>query len=68
MEILRSTSYGDPDRAETGIERLLSEEYFTAAYPLHDVTISNETSFLFFLIYDETYNGIQASYCDMLLP
>ena len=37
MEILRSTSYGDPDRAETGIERLLSEEYFTAAYPLHDV-------------------------------
>ncbi|XP_061492649.1 anoctamin-7 [Rhineura floridana] len=35
-EILATTSYGNPKAGQVGIERLLSEEVFTAAFPLHD--------------------------------
>uniref|UniRef100_A0A8D0BA80 Anoctamin n=1 Tax=Salvator merianae TaxID=96440 RepID=A0A8D0BA80_SALMN len=36
-EILATTSYGNPKAGQVGIERLLNEEVFTAAFPLHDV-------------------------------
>ena len=36
-EILATAPYGKRKRAEIGIERLLEEEVFSAAYPLHDV-------------------------------
>ncbi|XP_055863941.1 anoctamin-7-like isoform X3 [Biomphalaria glabrata] len=35
-EILSTTSYGKKKRAEIGIERLLDEKAFVAAFPLHD--------------------------------
>ncbi|CAL8332518.1 unnamed protein product [Boreogadus saida] len=35
-EILARTPYGDVTRGEVGVDRLLSEEEFTAAYPLHE--------------------------------
>ncbi|XP_072036734.1 LOW QUALITY PROTEIN: anoctamin-7-like [Amphiura filiformis] len=35
-EILASTTYGKRKRAEVGIDRLLEEDIFQAAYPLHD--------------------------------
>uniref|UniRef100_A0ABM5G2X5 Anoctamin n=1 Tax=Pogona vitticeps TaxID=103695 RepID=A0ABM5G2X5_9SAUR len=35
-EILATTPYGNPNTGQVGIERLLSEEVFTAAFPLHD--------------------------------
>nr|XP_028586804.1 anoctamin-7 [Podarcis muralis]XP_028586805.1 anoctamin-7 [Podarcis muralis] len=35
-EILATTSYGNPKAGQVGIERLLNEEVFTAAFPLHD--------------------------------
>ncbi|XP_076812548.1 anoctamin-7-like isoform X1 [Clavelina lepadiformis] len=35
-EILQNTVYGKKKRAELGIERLLSENVFSAAFPLHD--------------------------------
>lgn len=35
-EILATTTYGNPKEGEVGIERLLNEEVFTAAFPLHD--------------------------------
>ncbi|XP_062988335.1 anoctamin-7 [Elgaria multicarinata webbii] len=35
-EILATTSYGDPKAGHVGIERLLNEDVFTAAFPLHD--------------------------------
>ncbi|XP_059187790.1 anoctamin-7 [Centropristis striata] len=35
-EILARTPYGSLKRGEVGIDRLLSEEVFTAAYPLHE--------------------------------
>ena len=37
-EILALTAYGKRKRAEIGIERLLEEEVFSAAFPLHDVS------------------------------
>lgn len=37
-EILSTASYGKRKRAEIGVERLLEEDVFTAAYPLHDVS------------------------------
>lgn len=37
-EILASTTYGKKRRAEVGIERLLEEEVYSGAYPLHDVS------------------------------
>ena len=37
-EILGLTVYGKRKRAEIGIERLLEDEVFAAAYPLHDVS------------------------------
>ena len=36
-EILSTAPYGKRKRAEIGIERLLEEEVFAAAYPMHDV-------------------------------
>ena len=36
-EILSTTGYGKKKRAEIGIERLLEEDVFKAAFPLHDV-------------------------------
>ncbi|KAH0623974.1 hypothetical protein JD844_007205 [Phrynosoma platyrhinos] len=35
-EILATTSYGNPKAGQVGIERLLSEDIFTAAFPMHD--------------------------------
>ncbi|XP_077205145.1 anoctamin-7 [Paroedura picta] len=35
-EILATTTYGDPKEGYVGVERLLNEEVFTAAFPLHD--------------------------------
>ncbi|XP_075250410.1 anoctamin-7-like isoform X2 [Convolutriloba macropyga] len=35
-EILKSTPWGKEDKAEIGIEALLIDKVFTAAYPLHD--------------------------------
>ncbi|XP_015674147.2 anoctamin-7 [Protobothrops mucrosquamatus] len=35
-EILSTISYGNPKAGQVGIERLLNEEVFTAAFPLHD--------------------------------
>ena len=37
-EILATTTYGKRKRAEIGIDRLLEEEVYSAAYPLHDVS------------------------------
>ena len=37
-EIIATSAYGKRKRAEIGIERLLEEEVYTAAYPLHDVS------------------------------
>ncbi|XP_071805563.1 anoctamin-7-like isoform X2 [Asterias amurensis] len=37
-EILQSSTYGKRRRAEIGIDRLLEEDIFQAAYPLHDGT------------------------------
>ena len=36
MEILETTIYGDIDRGEIGINRLIEEEGALAAFPLHD--------------------------------
>lgn len=36
-EILARTPYGSPKKGEVGIDRLMSEQVFTAAYPLHEV-------------------------------
>ncbi|XP_060098094.1 anoctamin-7 [Heteronotia binoei] len=35
-EILATTTYGDPKEGHVGVERLLNEEVFSAAFPLHD--------------------------------
>ncbi|XP_036943144.1 anoctamin-7 [Acanthopagrus latus] len=35
-EILARTQYGSAKRGEVGIDRLLTEQVFTAAYPLHE--------------------------------
>ncbi|XP_068441342.1 anoctamin-7 [Clinocottus analis] len=35
-EILARTTYGSVTRGEVGIDRLLTEQVFTAAYPLHE--------------------------------
>uniref|UniRef100_A0A8C5S969 Anoctamin n=1 Tax=Laticauda laticaudata TaxID=8630 RepID=A0A8C5S969_LATLA len=35
-EILSTTSYGNPKAGQVGIERMLNEEVFTGAFPLHD--------------------------------
>ena len=37
-EILATSVYGKRKRAEVGIDRLLEEEVYLAAYPLHDVS------------------------------
>lgn len=37
-EILARTPYGSLKRGEVGIDRLLSEQVFAAAYPLHEVS------------------------------
>lgn len=38
-EILNATVYGKKKKAEIGIARLLEEEIFIGAYPLHDVNV-----------------------------
>ena len=38
-EILAQTVYGKRKRAEVGIDRLVEEGVFAAAFPLHDVSI-----------------------------
>jgi len=38
-EILATTVYGERKNGEIGIDRLLDEEVYTAAFPLHDVTL-----------------------------
>ena len=39
-EILTTTAYGKRKRAEIGVERLLEEDVYVAAFPLHDVSVS----------------------------
>ncbi|KAF6025409.1 ANO7L1 [Bugula neritina] len=39
FQILRTTSYGKRSRGEVGVEQLIEDEVFTAAYPLHDMGI-----------------------------
>lgn len=36
-EILARTAYGERTKGEVGIDRLVKEGIFTAAYPLHEV-------------------------------
>ena len=36
-DILARTLYGNPKNGERGIDRLLDEDVYTAAFPLHDV-------------------------------
>uniref|UniRef100_A0A8C7DQI4 Anoctamin n=1 Tax=Oncorhynchus kisutch TaxID=8019 RepID=A0A8C7DQI4_ONCKI len=43
-EILARTPYGALKRGEVGIERLLSENAFSAAYPLHEVSVVDSQS------------------------
>uniref|UniRef100_A0A8C7UDD5 Anoctamin n=1 Tax=Oncorhynchus mykiss TaxID=8022 RepID=A0A8C7UDD5_ONCMY len=43
-EILARTPYGALKRGEVGIERLLSENAFSAAYPLHEVSAVDSQS------------------------
>jgi anoctamin-7 len=38
-EILQTTVYGKKKRAEIGIDRLIEEDVFTAAYPMHEVSL-----------------------------
>ena len=44
-EILATSAYGKRKRAEIGIERLLEEEVYLGAFPLHDVS-TQKTSHL----------------------
>ena len=37
-EILTTAAYGKRKHAEIGVERLLEEEVYVAAFPLHDVS------------------------------
>ena len=37
-EILTTAAYGKRKQAEVGVERLLEEEVYVAAFPLHDVS------------------------------
>ena len=50
-EILATTAYGKRKRAEIGIERLVEEGVYTAAFPLHDVSNSLPLIFLRCKIY-----------------
>lgn len=45
-EILAKTVYGKKKRAEIGIDRLIEEEVYSAAFPLHDVSTGHVTSLL----------------------
>ena len=38
-EILATTPFGKEKKGEVGIERLVGEGAYTAAFPLHDVSI-----------------------------
>uniref|UniRef100_A0A8C6KGJ9 Anoctamin n=1 Tax=Nothobranchius furzeri TaxID=105023 RepID=A0A8C6KGJ9_NOTFU len=42
-EILARTPYGSVKKGEVGIDRLVSEQVFTAAYPLHEVGPPSQT-------------------------
>lgn len=48
-QILRTTSFGKRAKGEVGIEPLLEDSIFTAAYPLHDVSIMLFFASLFIL-------------------
>ena len=37
-EVLAHTAYGERSKGEVGIDRLVKEGVFTAAYPLHEVS------------------------------
>lgn len=39
-EILARTPYGSVKKGQVGVDRLLSEHIFTAAYPLHEVSFA----------------------------
>jgi Dimerisation domain of Ca+-activated chloride-channel, anoctamin len=45
-EILAKTVYGKKKRAEVGIDRLVEEEVYSAAFPLHDVSTNHVTLLL----------------------
>ena len=38
FEILSKTTYGKKKRAEVGVDRMVEEDVFLAAFPLHDVS------------------------------
>ena len=44
--ILTTAAYGKRKHAEIGVERLLEEEVYVAAFPLHDVSCFNSVKFL----------------------
>ncbi|KAM8953173.1 anoctamin-7 [Pelodytes ibericus] len=44
FEILANAQYGSSGRGEVGVERLLCEDVFSAAYPLHDGDYTPEPS------------------------
>ena len=44
FEVLSNTAFGKERKGEIGIERLISEGAFTAAYPLHDVNTCSRGS------------------------
>ncbi|CAH1775497.1 unnamed protein product [Owenia fusiformis] len=45
-EILATSTYGKRKRAEIGIDRLLEEDVFTAAFPLHDGPYEKPTHYV----------------------
>ena len=51
-EILSTTTYGKKKKAEIGIERLIEDDVFIGAYPLHDVNIVLLLLLLFFFFFD----------------
>ena len=65
--MLQSVRYGDENRGEVGLNRLINEGIVRAAFPLHDVSVSNKnnvTSFLlslYKLIFVLRYNIIKVT-------
>jgi len=50
-EILATTPFGKEKKGEVGIERLVGEGAYTAAFPLHDVSDGEFQKIYFFLLF-----------------
>lgn len=50
-EILARTQFGLLKRGEVGIARLVSENVFTAAYPLHEVSLFYTQTWLYIMLH-----------------